>query len=92
MQRAAQQVQQVSDEIGQELRSLASNLEPVAATWKGNAASAFQHLMVRWNDDANKLTSALQEIAQMLDSTNKNYSQVEQANHSQIGAIMQGLG
>ena len=92
MQKAAQQVQQVSEEIGAELRSLAGNLEPVAASWKGAAASAFQQLMVRWNEDANKLTSALQSIAEMLDSTNKNYSQVEEANQSQISQILSGLG
>src|SRR5579859_1217747 len=56
MQKAAQQVNQVSEEIGQELRSLMSNLEPVASSWKGQAASAFQQLMVRWQEDANKLT------------------------------------
>ncbi|HEV2346482.1 MAG TPA: WXG100 family type VII secretion target [Actinocrinis sp.] len=92
MQKAAQQVQQVSDEISGELRALQGNLDPVAASWKGAAASAFQQLMVRWNEDAAKLTSALQGIAEMLDSTNKNYTQVEEANHSQISNILSGLG
>jgi WXG100 family type VII secretion target len=92
MQKAAQQVQQVSDEISGELRALQGNLDPVAASWKGAASSAFQQLMVRWNEDASKLTSALQAISQMLDSTNKNYTQVEEANHSQISNILSGLG
>lgn len=92
MQRAAQQVQQVSEEINAELKALQGNLDPVAASWKGSAASAFQQLMVRWSEDANKLTSALQGISEMLDSTNKNYSQVEEANHSQIANILSGLG
>ena len=92
MQKAAQQVNQVSEEISSELRSLMSNLEPVASTWKGSAASAFQQLMVRWQEDANKLTQALQGISEMLDSTNKNYTQIEESNTSSIGNIMQGLG
>lgn len=92
MQRAAQQVQQVSEEINAELRSLQGNLDPVAASWRGSASSAFQQLMVRWSEDANKLTSALQGIAEMLESTNKNYSQVEESNHSQIANILSGLG
>jgi WXG100 family type VII secretion target len=91
MQRAAQQVQQVSEEISAELRALQANLDPVAASWKGAAASAFQQLMVRWGEDANKLTTALQGISEMLASTNKNYSQVEEANHSQIANILSGL-
>lgn len=92
MQKAAQQVQQVSEEISGELRALQANLDPVAASWKGAAASAFQQLMVRWHEDAGKLTSALQGIAEMLESTNKNYSQVEEANQSQISNILSGLG
>lgn len=91
MQRAAQQVQQVSEEISAELRALQANLDPVAASWKGSAASAFQQLMARWSEDANKLTTALQGISEMLQSTNKNYSQVEEANHSQIANILSGL-
>ena len=92
MQKAAQQVQQVSEEIGSELNSLMSNLEPVAASWKGNAASAFQQLMERWRQDASKLHQALAEIAQMLEQTNKSYSQAEENNSSQISAILKGLG
>jgi WXG100 family type VII secretion target len=92
MQKAAQQVNQVSEEIGQELRSLMSNLEPVAASWKGQAASAFQQLMARWQEDSNKLTQALQGISEMLDSTNKNYTQIEESNTSSISTILQGLG
>ena len=92
MQKAAQQVQQVSDEISGELRALQGNLDPVAASWKGAASSAFQQLMMRWHEDANKLTTALQGISEMLDSTNKNYTQVEEANKSQISNILSGLG
>jgi WXG100 family type VII secretion target len=91
MQKAAQQVQQVSEQISGELRSLESQLQPVAAQWKGQAATAFQQLFERWNTDAGKLTQALQGIAEMLDESQKNYSQVEQDNASQIGQIMQGL-
>ena len=91
MQKAAQQVQQVSEEINGELRSLLANLEPVASAWKGGAASAFQQLMQRWNEDASKLTQALQGIAELLDSTTKQYSQAEETNSSSISKILGGL-
>lgn len=91
MQKAAQQVQQVSEEIQSELNSLMNNLSPVAASWKGNAASAFQQLMERWQSDATKLQQALADIAQMLDQTTKTYSSTEEQNSSQIGAILKGL-
>ena len=92
MQKAAQQVQQVSEEIGGELRSLMSNLEPVAGAWKGSAASAFQQLMARWQEDANKLTQALQGISELLDNTTKSYSSAEQNNASSIAQILGNLG
>jgi WXG100 family type VII secretion target len=92
MAKAAQQVNQVSEEISGELRSLLSNLEPLASGWKGSAASAFQQLITRWNEDAGKLTQALQGISEMLQSTNKNYTQIEEQNSSSIANIMQGLG
>ena len=91
MQKAAQQVQQVADEINGELRSLEGNLAPVAASWKGAAQQAFQQLMERIMDDAQKLTQALQGISESLDSSTKSYSTVEQDNASQIGQILQGL-
>ncbi len=92
MHKAAQQVQQVSEEINSELRSLMANLEPVASSWKGSAASAFHQLMARWQEDATKLTQALQSISEMLDSTTKSYSQAEESNASQISQILGSLG
>lgn len=92
MAKAAQQVDQVSQEISGELRSLLSQIEPVAGSWKGQASSAFQQLIQRWNEDATKLTQALAQISELLGSTNKNYTQVEESNHSQISQILSGLG
>jgi WXG100 family type VII secretion target len=91
MQKAAQQVQQVSEEINSELRSLESNLAPVASTWKGNAQAAFQQLMERIMSDAQKLTQALTGISESLDSSTKAYSTAEQDNASSISQILQGL-
>jgi WXG100 family type VII secretion target len=91
MQKAAQQVQQVADEINAELRSLEGNLAPVAASWKGAAQQAFQQLMERIMQDAQKLTQALQGISESLDSSTKSYSEAEQNNSSQISQILSGL-
>jgi WXG100 family type VII secretion target len=91
MQKAAQQVQQVADEINSELRSLEGNLAPVAASWKGAAQQAFNQLMERIMQDAQKLTQALQGISESLDSSTKSYSEAEQNNSSQISQILSGL-
>lgn len=92
MRKAAQQVHQTSDDINAELRSLLSQLEPVASSWKGTAASAFQQLMQRWHEDGQKLTQALAGIAEALDSSTTGYTQVEEQNSSQISKILGGLG
>jgi WXG100 family type VII secretion target len=92
MQKAAQQVQQVSEEINGELRTLLAQIEPVADTWKGQASAAFQQLIQRWNEDAQQLTRALEGIAESLDVSTKNYAAVEESNASQISKISAILG
>jgi WXG100 family type VII secretion target len=92
MQKAASQIRQTSDEINGELRSLLALLEPLASQWRGEAATAFQQLIERWQQDANKLTQALGGIADGMSSSSSSYSSSEEANRSQIANIMSGLG
>ena len=91
MQKAAQSVQQAVQDINAEMRSLQGNLEPVASSWQGSAASAFQQLMQRFNDDGQKLTQALDAIGEALGANTKNYSAVEEQNSSSIAQILGGL-
>jgi WXG100 family type VII secretion target len=91
MQKAAQQVQQVSQEIQQQINSLDSQLEAVAGGWQGSAASAFTQLMARFKEDANKLSQALGNIAETMDSSTKNYSQQESDATSSITKLLGSL-
>jgi WXG100 family type VII secretion target len=91
MSKAAQSVQQTVEELQAEMRSLESNLAPVASAWKGSAASAFQQLMERFSADGQKLTEALNAIGEALGANTKNYSQVETQNQSEISKILNGL-
>lgn len=88
MQQTAQKVEQVSQEIQQEIRSLTGQLEPLATQWKGSAAAAFQQLMQRFTEDGQKLSTALDNISQAISSTGKNYQAVEEANQSSISKIL----
>ena len=92
MSKAAQSVQQTVQQIQSETRSLISSLEPISSSWQGSAASAFQQLIQRFNDDATKLTQALDAIGQALSSNTKNYSAVEEQNQSSISKLLSGLG
>ena len=88
---AANQVDQVSQEIAQALTSLQNQIDPLAASWKGTAATAFNSLMAQWHEDANKLTQALTDISQALSASGKNYAQTESSNHSAIAGILGGI-
>jgi len=91
MAKAAQQVLQVSESLQQQMRSLMNNLEPLSASWQGTASSAFQQLMERFNQDSQKLSTALGNIANALDANSKSYAASEETNHSQINSILSGL-
>lgn len=91
MGKAAQQVLQVSDSLQQQMRSLMNNLEPLASSWQGQAASAFQQLMERFSGDSQKLTTALTNIANALDSNAKAYNASEEQNRSSISGILGSL-
>jgi WXG100 family type VII secretion target len=88
---AANQVDTVSQEISHALTTLQNQIDPLAHSWQGGAASAFNALMTQWHDDANKLTSALSDISQALNSSGKNYAATEASNHSAIANILGGI-
>jgi WXG100 family type VII secretion target len=89
--KAAQQVQQVKEELSAELNSLRSQLAPLEGQWSGAAQAAYMQLQERWNEDATKLFNALDEIGQALLGNVNTYSQTEDANAAQIRSIINGL-
>jgi WXG100 family type VII secretion target len=91
MTKAAQSVRQAVEEINTEMRTLESNLAPVANAWKGSASAAFLQLMERMQADSAKLTQALDAIGEALSSNTTNYSQVEDENTTSITSLLKGL-
>jgi WXG100 family type VII secretion target len=89
--KAAQQVQQVKEELSAELNSLHSQLAPLDSQWTGAAQAAYMQLQQRWNDDASKLFNALDEIGQALMGNVNNYSTTEEDNTSRIRNMINGL-
>lgn len=91
MQKAGQHVDDVNNQIQAELRNLQSSLEPLAGQWKGESAAAFQQLMTRWHEDADKLNKALQAIGQGIASAGKAYASQDQhggGSMSHIGGVL----
>lgn len=89
--KASQSVQQTVADIQSQMRSLQSAVEPLGASWKGQAYQAFQQLMERFQADGTKLTQALDAIGQAIDANNKTYTATEQQNHSAISNILGSL-
>jgi WXG100 family type VII secretion target len=91
MQAAATHVSDVKTEISQHLNQLMNDLAPLEGTWQGQAASSFQLLKQRWLDDANKLSAALDGIAEKLRQSEKGYQQSEEAGASSFSQITNRL-
>lgn len=75
-----------AQQIVDELNSLSTQLQPLADTWSGPAASYFDPLMQEWNVAATGLFGGadqggvLGEIAAAMNVTWNNYSEAESAN------------
>lgn len=65
--KAANDVRSTRGEVEGDLRQLASLAEELGSAWRGQAATGFQSLMGRFNEDAVKLQQALGDIADLLD-------------------------
>jgi WXG100 family type VII secretion target len=80
---AAAQLNGYAEAIVEELNGLINQLEPIAATWTGPAASYYGPLQQEWNFAAGGLfgpEGVLGEIANALRITWNNYSDAEWAN------------
>jgi len=92
MAQAAAHVGTVNEEIAALLATLLAQLEPIASTWKGAAATAFQQLHQRWNADARKLNVALGGIAESLSGTHRRYAAAEESNTAAVNRVAGLIG
>ena len=77
---AANHVDTVSNDVQGELAALKNRLTAVQGAWVGEAKTAFDNLMMRWDEDASKLRVALGDIATNIRTNGAQYS-AEQADH-----------
>ncbi|OZM74913.1 WXG100 family type VII secretion target [Amycolatopsis antarctica] len=79
--------------MDQNLQQLRSNIEATQAGWDGDAARLFQSVMERFNEKSSKLNNALQDIADLLQSSGVQYdTQESNVNDtiSKLGATLDG--
>jgi WXG100 family type VII secretion target len=92
MDAAGRHVLDVNQDIQGSLSQLKSSLAPLAGAWRGSAATAFQNLMVRWDDAAMRLNNALQSIGESIQASGATYAAQEEEHSQTMSAITQSLG
>lgn len=92
MEQASNHVRDVNQQIQSQLRTLMSNIEPLASAWKGSASVSFMTLQQRWQDNAQKLNKALSEIAEALSQSKVTYQTSDEQQASSFGNISGALG
>jgi WXG100 family type VII secretion target len=91
MQQAASKVDDVNNEVRSLLSSLQSQVESVQAHWTGQAASTFQALMMRYNEDAQKLSQALTGISEQIRTSGQTYAAQDQSANDAVKSAGSGL-
>ena len=91
MVQAATKVDDVNNEVRALLSSLQSQVEAVQSSWKGQAATTFQSLMMRFNEDTTKLSQALTDISEQIRSSGQGYAAQDQAAHDAVSSAGSSL-
>ena len=88
----AKRIIQVNGETQGTLRNIQGTVDTVKGTWSGAAATAFGSLMERFQADAQKLSQALEAIAEQVDSSSATYAKQEEEAAQLSSGIMGRLG
>ena len=88
----AAQVAQSRGELTQQLSALEGKLNGIGAQWQGQGSTAFQSLMVRWNEDARKIINALNEFEQNLNTSQTTYTSSDEQQSSTMSRLSGRLG
>ena len=89
---SANHVAEVNQSVQGQLMSLRNQLAPLGGSWKGQASTAFQLLMQRWDNDARALNEALNGIGEQIRGSGATYAQADEAENQTYSRISQVLG
>lgn len=88
---AAGDVRSTRSDVDGDLRRLQGLVQQMATAWRGQGGIGFQNLMVRWNEETNKLLVALDGIADLLDTSATQHEVTDEAEQATIGRIQSAL-
>ncbi|GEL48724.1 WXG100 family type VII secretion target [Cellulomonas hominis] len=92
LKQGADAVVQSRGELQRELSALEGKLSGIGSHWQGQGAVAFNTLMARWRDDANKIVSALNEFEANLLASQSTYTASDEAQQSTFSRLQGRLG
>lgn len=72
----AADINSTNGRINNLLDELKSHIQPMAATWEGESATAYQEAQLKWDRAAEELNTILATIAQTVRSSNDQMSDV----------------
>ncbi|QWW19828.1 WXG100 family type VII secretion target [Schaalia sp. 19OD2882] len=75
--KGAETVESTQAELQQLISTLRGQMESIGGKWQGASAGAFQQLMVRWDEEAKKVTGALTGFAENLRGSQKNFDSTD---------------
>ena len=87
MQTAGSHVFDVNEAVQGQLSALRNQLAPLAGAWTGSSATAFQTLMVRWDENARSLNDALRAIGESIQAAGVSYDTADQDQQAAFGSI-----
>ena len=88
----AKRIMDVDEQAQAKLRAVRSAAETVQASWKGSAATAFQNLIARFDEDGRKVSEALREISAQIASSAEVYQRNEDEQESAVSNVSSRLG
>ena len=91
MQQAASRVDDVNNQVRSLLNSLQIQVEAVQGHWIGQAASTFQALMIRYQEDAQKLATALTDISEQIRVSGQAYATQDETANEVVRSAGSGL-
>jgi WXG100 family type VII secretion target len=80
LENARSSIQTTWTNINREMEDLKRFLQPMVATWTGEASSAYQAHQAKWDRSAADLHMVLNQIGVALGTSNENYQAGEAAN------------
>lgn len=83
----SQRIQDIKQGMQGHMSTLQSQLAPLAGTWRGQGSMAFQQLMARWNEDATRINTALDEIAAKVGQSGRNYAASDEDNRQALAQL-----